>query len=88
MIDNTDDFCYNATLFLSSYTGGLDFLREWQASPVADSGMSSSSTSSSVSLGGSMGNLPQITAELEDLEESPTESEEKTNKLIEFLTTR
>lgn len=35
-----------------------------------------------------MGNLPQITAELEDLEESPTESEEKTNKLIEFLTTR
>ncbi|XP_058267880.1 protein furry homolog isoform X6 [Hemibagrus wyckioides] len=69
-------------------TGGLDFLREWQASPVADSGMSSSSTSSSVSLGGSMGNLPQITAELEDLEESPTESEEKTNKLIEFLTTR
>ncbi|XP_058267883.1 protein furry homolog isoform X9 [Hemibagrus wyckioides] len=68
-------------------TGGLDFLREWQASPVADSGMSSSSTSSSVSLGGSMGNLPQITAELEDLEESPTESEEKTNKLIEFLTT-
>ncbi|KAF5896548.1 protein furry isoform X6, partial [Clarias magur] len=70
------------------HTGGLDFLREWQASPVADSGLSSSSTSSSVSLGGSMGNLPQITAELEDLEESPTESEEKTNKLIEFLTTR
>ncbi|XP_026994498.1 protein furry homolog isoform X6 [Tachysurus fulvidraco] len=68
-------------------TGGVDFLREWQTSPVADSGMSSSSTSSSVSLGGSMGNLPQITAELEDLEESPTESEEKTNKLIEFLTT-
>ncbi|KAM9456444.1 protein furry homolog isoform 17-T17 [Clarias gariepinus] len=70
------------------HTGGLDFLREWQASPVADSGLSSSSTSSSVSLGGSMGNLPQITAELEDLEESPNESEEKTNKLIEFLTTR
>ncbi|KAM9456430.1 protein furry homolog isoform 3-T3 [Clarias gariepinus] len=69
------------------HTGGLDFLREWQASPVADSGLSSSSTSSSVSLGGSMGNLPQITAELEDLEESPNESEEKTNKLIEFLTT-
>ncbi|XP_066506353.1 protein furry homolog isoform X3 [Hoplias malabaricus] len=69
------------------HTGGLDFLREWQASPVADSGLSSSSTSSSVSLGGSIGNLPQITADLEDLEESSTESEEKTNKLIEFLTT-
>ncbi|XP_022537191.1 protein furry homolog isoform X3 [Astyanax mexicanus] len=71
-----------------THTGGLDFLREWQASPVADSGLSSSSTSSSVSLGGSVGNLPQITADLEELEESSTESEEKTNKLIEFLTTR
>uniref|UniRef100_A0A3B4CJS6 Furry homolog b (Drosophila) n=1 Tax=Pygocentrus nattereri TaxID=42514 RepID=A0A3B4CJS6_PYGNA len=70
------------------HTGGLDFLREWQASPVADSGLSSSSTSSSVSLGGSVGNLPQITADLEDLDESSNESEEKTNKLIEFLTTR
>lgn len=69
-------------------TGGFDFLREWQASPVADSGLSSSSTSSSVSLGGSIGNLPQITADLEELDESSTESEEKTNKLIEFLTTR
>uniref|UniRef100_A0A673LFR4 Protein furry homolog n=1 Tax=Sinocyclocheilus rhinocerous TaxID=307959 RepID=A0A673LFR4_9TELE len=68
--------------------GGFDFLREWQASPVADSGLSSSSTSSSVSLGGSIGNLPQITADLEELDESSTESEEKTNKLIEFLTTR
>ncbi|XP_051541423.1 protein furry homolog isoform X3 [Myxocyprinus asiaticus] len=69
------------------YTGGFDFLREWQASPVADSGLSSSSTSSSVSLGGSIGNLPQITADLEELDESSTESDEKTNKLIEFLTT-
>uniref|UniRef100_A0A671NY90 Protein furry homolog n=1 Tax=Sinocyclocheilus anshuiensis TaxID=1608454 RepID=A0A671NY90_9TELE len=70
------------------YPGGFDFLREWQASPVVDSGLSSSSTSSSVSLGGSIGNLPQITADLEELDESSTESEEKTNKLIEFLTTR
>ncbi|XP_056593394.1 protein furry homolog isoform X1 [Triplophysa dalaica] len=69
------------------YTGGFDFLRDWQASPVADSGLSSSSTSSSVSLGGSLGNLPQITADLEELDESSAESEEKTNKLIEFLTT-
>ncbi|XP_076876310.1 protein furry homolog isoform X3 [Brachyhypopomus gauderio] len=71
----------------SLHTGGQDFLREWQASPVADSGLSSSSTSSSVSLGGSVGNIPQITADLEDLDESSTEAEEKTNKLIEFLTT-
>ncbi|XP_036381260.1 protein furry homolog isoform X2 [Megalops cyprinoides] len=70
------------------YTGGFDFLRECQASPVADSGLSSSSTSSSISLGGSSGNLPQISLELEELEESSTEADEKTNKLIEFLTTR
>uniref|UniRef100_A0A4W4FX37 Furry homolog b (Drosophila) n=1 Tax=Electrophorus electricus TaxID=8005 RepID=A0A4W4FX37_ELEEL len=50
--------------------GGQDFLREWQASPVADSGLSSSSTSSSVSLGGSVGNIPQITTDLEDLDDT------------------
>ncbi|XP_028817146.1 protein furry homolog isoform X5 [Denticeps clupeoides] len=69
------------------YTGGVDFLRECQVSPVPDSGLSSSSTSSSLSLGGSSSNLPQITQEVDELETS-TEVDEKTNKLIEFLTTR
>ncbi|XP_058886454.1 protein furry homolog isoform X3 [Acipenser ruthenus] len=69
------------------YTGGFDFLREYQTSPVPDSGLSSSSTSSNISLGGSSGNLPQISQEMEDMETS-TESDEKANKLIEFLTTR
>ncbi|MEQ2167848.1 hypothetical protein GOODEAATRI_008190, partial [Goodea atripinnis] len=71
-----------------------DFLREWQASPVADSGLSSTSNSSSASLGGgstggSVGNLPLVTPDdLEDLEDAPSETDEKTNKLIEFLSTR
>ncbi|KAJ6662355.1 hypothetical protein lerEdw1_012519 [Lerista edwardsae] len=69
------------------YTGGFDFLREYQSSPVPDSGLSSSSTSSSISLGGSSGNLPQITQEIEDID-SAAETDEKANKLIEFLTTR
>ncbi|XP_034634344.1 protein furry homolog [Trachemys scripta elegans] len=69
------------------YTGGFDFLREYQSSPVPDSGLSSSSTSSSISLGGSSGNLPQITQEVEDMDTAP-ETDEKANKLIEFLTTR
>ncbi|KAG2457353.1 FRY protein, partial [Polypterus senegalus] len=69
------------------YTGSFDFLREYQTSPVPDSGLSSSSTSSSISLGGSSGNLPQISHEMEDIETS-IESDEKANKLIEFLTTR
>ncbi|XP_042316523.1 protein furry homolog isoform X1 [Sceloporus undulatus] len=69
------------------YTGGFDFLREYQSSPVPDSGLSSSSTSSSISLGGSSGNLPQITQEIEDIDPA-VETDEKANKLIEFLTTR
>ncbi|TNN54716.1 Protein furry [Liparis tanakae] len=71
-----------------------DFLREWQSSPVADSGLCSTSHSSSASLGGistagSVGNLPLVTPDdLEDLDDMPNETDEKTNKLIEFLTTR
>ncbi|XP_018100157.1 FRY microtubule binding protein L homeolog isoform X3 [Xenopus laevis] len=70
-----------------TYTGGYDFLREYQSSPVPDSGLSSSSTSSSISLGGSSGNLPQITQELDNVDTS-AETDEKARKLIEFLTTR
>lgn len=74
--------------------GAPDFLREWQASPVVDSGLSSTSNSSSTSLGGgstggSVGNLPLVTPDdLEDLEDTANENDEKTNKLIEFLSTR
>ncbi|ELK18720.1 Protein furry like protein [Pteropus alecto] len=69
------------------YTGGFDFLREDQSSPVPDSGLSSSSTSSSISLGGSSGNLPQVTQDVDDVD-AAAEADEKANKLIEFLTTR
>ena len=61
---------------------------------MADSGLSSTSNSSVASLGGgsiagSVGNLPLVTPDdLEDLEDMPNETEEKTNKLIEFLSTR
>ncbi|XP_040902564.1 protein furry homolog isoform X3 [Toxotes jaculatrix] len=68
-------------------SGGFDFLRECQASPVPDSGLSSSSTSSSLSLGGSNSNLPEISQEVEELVAS-SKMDEKTNKLIEFLSTR
>uniref|UniRef100_A0A8C8VNW5 FRY microtubule binding protein n=1 Tax=Pelusios castaneus TaxID=367368 RepID=A0A8C8VNW5_9SAUR len=71
----------------ASGMSGFDFLREYQSSPVPDSGLSSSSTSSSISLGGSSGNLPQITQEIEDMD-TAAETDEKANKLIEFLTTR
>ncbi|XP_058489405.1 protein furry homolog isoform X1 [Solea solea] len=68
-------------------SGGFDFLRESQASPVPDSGLSSSSTSSSLSLGGSSNNLPDMSQEVEELVAS-SKMDDKTNKLIEFLSTR
>lgn len=80
--------------FFFLFSEAPDFLREWQASPVVDSGLSSTSNSSSASLGGgstggSVGNLPLVTPDdLEDLEDAPNETDEKTNKLIEFLSTR
>ncbi|XP_054649136.1 protein furry homolog isoform X4 [Dunckerocampus dactyliophorus] len=67
-------------------SGGLDFLREGQASPVPDSGLSSSSTSSSLSLVGSTSNLPEMAHEVDKLAATAT-TDEKTNRLIEFLTT-
>uniref|UniRef100_A0A3B3B987 Furry homolog a (Drosophila) n=1 Tax=Oryzias melastigma TaxID=30732 RepID=A0A3B3B987_ORYME len=70
-----------------SSSGGFDFLRECQASPVPDSGLSSSSTSSSLSLGGSSNNLPEIMQEMEEMM-GPGKTNEKASKLIEFLTTR
>lgn len=54
---------------------------------MPDSGLSSSSTSSSLSLGGSSNNLPEMSHEVEELVAS-NKIDEKTNKLIEFLTTR
>uniref|UniRef100_A0A672Q9W0 FRY microtubule binding protein n=1 Tax=Sinocyclocheilus grahami TaxID=75366 RepID=A0A672Q9W0_SINGR len=70
------------------YTGGVDFLRNGQASPVPDSGLSSSSASSSLSLGSSSSNLPHLAQEEVEQMESSTEDDEKSSKLIEFLTTR
>ncbi|CAL8281113.1 unnamed protein product, partial [Arctogadus glacialis] len=98
----TREISDNKTLTVkSSYHGDHqasntpDFLREWQSSPAADSGLCSTSHSSSASLaggsstGGSVGHLPLVTPDdLDDLDEHPTETDEKTNKLIEFLATR
>ncbi|XP_053543375.1 protein furry homolog isoform X2 [Ictalurus punctatus] len=72
----------------SFYTGGVDFLRDAQASPVPDSGLSSSSTSSSLSLGSSSSNLPHFSTEESETLESSTDTDEKSSKLVEFLSTR
>uniref|UniRef100_A0A8C7D4P5 FRY microtubule binding protein n=1 Tax=Oncorhynchus kisutch TaxID=8019 RepID=A0A8C7D4P5_ONCKI len=69
-------------------TGRTQYRIDSWASPVPDSGLSSSSTSSSLSLGGSTSNLPHISSQEAEELKSPSETDEKTNKLIEFLTTR
>ncbi|XP_054884162.1 protein furry homolog isoform X2 [Poeciliopsis prolifica] len=79
--------CTSSLQMEYSPAGGCDFLRECQASPVPDSGLSSSSTSSSLSLGSSSSNLPEITQEIEEFVSS-CKLNEKSNKLIEFLITR
>ncbi|KAK3531900.1 hypothetical protein QTP70_034408 [Hemibagrus guttatus] len=76
---------YQTELF---YTGGVDFLRDAQVSPVPDSGLSSSSTSSSLSLGSSSSNLPHFSPEDSETLESSTDTDEKSSKLVEFLSTR
>lgn len=68
--------------------GGVDFLRDAQASPVPDSGLSSSSTSSSLSLGSSSSNLQHFSTEESETLESSTDTDEKSSKLVEFLSTR
>uniref|UniRef100_A0A3Q2E335 Furry homolog a (Drosophila) n=1 Tax=Cyprinodon variegatus TaxID=28743 RepID=A0A3Q2E335_CYPVA len=80
--------CKSSLQMEYSPAGGCDFLRECQASPVPDSGLSSSSTSSSLSLGSSSSsNLPEITQDMEEFVSS-CKMNEKSNKLIEFLITR
>ncbi|XP_035478358.2 protein furry homolog isoform X3 [Scophthalmus maximus] len=86
-VNGTKTLTCKPSLQLHCLPSGFDFLRECQTSPVPDSGLSSSSTSSSLSLGGSSNNLPEFSQEVEELVAS-NKVDEKTNKLIEFLSTR
>uniref|UniRef100_A0A8C9WGE0 Furry homolog, like n=1 Tax=Scleropages formosus TaxID=113540 RepID=A0A8C9WGE0_SCLFO len=66
-----------------------DFMPDYQPSPMTDSGLSSSSTSSSVSLGtGVSSALPHLTPALLNEVELSTEQDDKVKSLIEFITSR
>uniref|UniRef100_A0A8D3BRA8 FRY microtubule binding protein n=1 Tax=Scophthalmus maximus TaxID=52904 RepID=A0A8D3BRA8_SCOMX len=65
-VNGTKTLTCKPSLQLHCLPSGFDFLRECQTSPVPDSGLSSSSTSSSLSLGGSSNNLPEFSQEVED----------------------
>ncbi|XP_069057619.1 protein furry homolog-like isoform X2 [Pleurodeles waltl] len=71
-----------------NFTGVTDFIPEYQPSPMTDSGLSSSSTSSSISLGNTSNAIPHLhTIALDDVDLS-VEKDEKVKSLIEFITSR
>uniref|UniRef100_A0A6Q2WSG3 Furry homolog, like n=1 Tax=Esox lucius TaxID=8010 RepID=A0A6Q2WSG3_ESOLU len=69
-------------------TGVCDFVPDYQPSPMTDSGLSSSSTSSSISLGAGGTPLPHLTPALINEVDVTAEQDEKVKALIEFVTSR
>ncbi|XP_074760859.1 protein furry homolog-like isoform X2 [Athene noctua] len=71
-----------------TFTGVHDFIPDYQPSPMTDSGLSSSSTSSSISLGNTSAAISHLhTTILNDVDIS-VEQDEKVKTLIEFITSR
>ncbi|XP_075901775.1 protein furry homolog-like isoform X4 [Nelusetta ayraudi] len=69
-------------------TGGQGFLPDCHPSPVTDSGLSTSSTSSSISLGTGGTPLSHISPSLLSEIDTTAEQNEKVKALIEFITSR
>ncbi|XP_065113196.1 protein furry homolog-like isoform X3 [Paramisgurnus dabryanus] len=67
-------------------TGATELMPEYQPSPMTDSGLSSSSTSSSISLGASV--LPHLPPTLLNEVDLSAEQDEKVKNLIEFISSR
>ncbi|KAM3939588.1 protein furry homolog-like isoform 2-T2 [Leptodactylus fuscus] len=71
-----------------SFTGINDFIPEYQPSPMTDSGLSSSSTSSSISLGNTSTAVPHLHTSILNETDLSMEQDEKVKTLIEFITSR
>ncbi|XP_058494986.1 protein furry homolog-like isoform X4 [Solea solea] len=69
-------------------TGVQDLLPDCQPSPMTDSGLSSSSTSSSISLGTGGTALPHLSPTLLSEVDATAEQDKKAKALIEFITSR
>ncbi|XP_045140236.1 protein furry homolog-like isoform X1 [Echinops telfairi] len=72
----------------SSFTGVNDFIPDYQPSPMTDSGLSSSSTSSSISLGNSSAAMSHLHATLLNEADISVEQDGKVKGLMEFITSR
>ncbi|XP_053559954.1 protein furry homolog-like isoform X2 [Bombina bombina] len=71
-----------------SFTGINDFIPEYQPSPMTDSGLSSSSTSSSISLGNTSTTVPHLPSNILNDVDLTVEQDEKVKTLMEFITSR
>ncbi|XP_041113694.1 protein furry homolog-like isoform X7 [Polyodon spathula] len=71
-----------------NFTGVNDFVPDYQPSPMTDSGLSSSSTSSSISLGTTSTAIPHLTATILNEVDISADQDEKVKALIEFITSR
>ncbi|XP_028941162.1 protein furry homolog-like, partial [Antrostomus carolinensis] len=71
------------------FTAGVhDFIPDYQPSPMTDSGLSSSSTSSSISLGNTSAAISHLHATILNEVDISVEQDEKVKTLIEFITSR
>ncbi|KAH0616207.1 hypothetical protein JD844_027161 [Phrynosoma platyrhinos] len=70
------------------FTGVNDFIPDHQPSPMTDSGLSSSSTSSSISLGNTSAAISHMHSTILSEVDISGEQDEKIKTLMEFITTR
>ncbi|XP_075278143.1 protein furry homolog-like isoform X8 [Opisthocomus hoazin] len=71
-----------------TFTGVHDFIPDYQPSPMTDSGLSSSSTSSSISLGNTSAAISHLHTTILNEVDMSVEQDEKVKTLIEFITSR
>ncbi|ERE89734.1 putative protein furry-like isoform 2 [Cricetulus griseus] len=72
-----------------TFTAGInDFIPDYQPSPMTDSGLSSSSTSSSISLGNNSAAISHLHATLLSEVDLSVEQDGKVKTLMEFITSR
>ncbi|XP_075854064.1 protein furry homolog-like isoform X2 [Microcebus murinus] len=71
-----------------TFTGINDFIPDYQPSPMTDSGLSSSSTSSSISLGNNSAAISHLHATILSEVDIAVEQDGKVKTLMEFITSR
>ncbi|XP_019480173.1 PREDICTED: protein furry homolog-like isoform X5 [Hipposideros armiger] len=71
-----------------TFTGVTDFIPDYQPSPMTDSGLSSSSTSSSISLGNNSAAISHLHTTILNEVDISVEQDGKVKTLMEFITSR